>query len=652
MLSLFFAELLAKGAVVTLATFIIFRLASRASPASRHALVAAGMCVLVTLPLTVVTVPTWTVPWLPELTAQLGALTSGPTSALSDERPPRTAQRRAETGPPLAPAGGMSALPVAASGMRPAESGGAGLLLRRVLIIAAFAWLLGALVLLGRMVRGVYRAHTISRVGSTLAEGRERALTAECAAAAGLTREPAVRVTHWTTVPLTWGLFRPLLLLPPSVEFWTDERAEAAIRHEVAHIKRRDYLWHLIGEVATALHWPNPLVWWGRRALRLEQEQACDDSVLRTGADSSDYASHLVEIARATGPSARQAGQSKGQGAFATSGLAPSGLAATDLGSGSAASDLSVRVEGILDGTANRAPLSPVRMVAGVVLAAGVGLAVGGAAVRPAPSTPATAADVWVLATHTSPDAETLLFEELRSAPADRRGVAALSLGRRGDRRAIPALAAALDDPDPYVREYAIVALVEFGGSIATEAILDVARDSVTSVRSVTSWALGELGGQRSAEALLNMIDGDPDMHTRSMAVMALARIDDVDVTAMLTERLEYAEEEARLDIVAALGHSGDPATVPVLDQLARTHDDVSVRIMASRALNEIDDPRRIDTWLAGMDDPVWRVRNLSLLQLSRTQDPRAREAIVEALRDPQHQVRLNAAWALGEFRP
>lgn len=652
MLSLFFAELLLKGAVVTAVAFAVFRLAVRASPAYRHAVLASTMCVLVTLPIAVVAVPTWTVPWLPELTAQLSDLTPSINPASVNGESIRAASAPSEVRPPMNPRG-IGTLPEAARGMRPATGEGAGQFLRRASIVAAFGWILGALFLLGRTARGVVRAHTISRVGSTLAEGRERELTAQCAADAGLSREPAVRVSHWTTVPLTWGLFRPLLLLPPSVEFWTDERAEAAIRHEVAHIRRRDYLWHLIGEIATALHWPNPLVWWSRRALRLEQEQACDDSVLRTGANSSDYASHLVEIARSTGPGSWKSKAAAGSVGLAAGDLAPSGPRAAELGSGTlAVSDLGVRVDGILNGKANRAPLSPARLVGGALLAAGLGLAVGGAAVRPAPSTPASAADVWALASHTSPDAATLLFEELRYAPADRRGVAALSLGKRGDRRAIPDLVAALDDPDPYVREYAIVALVEFGGAVARDAVLEVAADSVTSVRSVTSWALGELGGERSAEALLNMIDSDPDMHTRSMAVMALARIEDADIKAMLTQRLEHASNEARLDIVAALGHSGDPATVPVLDQLARTHEDVSVRIMASRALNEIDDPRRIDTWLAGMADSEWRVRNLSLLQLAQTEDPRARGAIVEALRDPKHQVRLNAAWALGESRP
>jgi HEAT repeat protein len=48
------------------------------------------------------------------------------------------------------------------------------------------------------------------------------------------------------------------------------------------------------------------------------------------------------------------------------------------------------------------------------------------------------------------------------------------------------------------------------------------------------------------------------------------------------------------------------------------------------------------------LEDGDWTVRNRAVLELAEVEDdPRALTAILEALRDPQHQVRLNAAWAL-----
>jgi hypothetical protein len=69
--------------------------------------------------------------------------------------------------------------------------------------------------------------------------------------------------------------------------------------HELAHIRRRDWLTHVAAELLRAAYWFNPLVWIACRRLRLESEQACDDAVLGLGIEGPEYAAHLLDLARA-----------------------------------------------------------------------------------------------------------------------------------------------------------------------------------------------------------------------------------------------------------------------------------------------------------------------------------------------------------------
>ena len=71
------------------------------------------------------------------------------------------------------------------------------------------------------------------------------------------------------------------------------------LSHELAHIRRGDWIVQLSAELLRAFYWFNPLLWVACRRLRLESEHACDDEVMSRGVDGTDYATHLIELARA-----------------------------------------------------------------------------------------------------------------------------------------------------------------------------------------------------------------------------------------------------------------------------------------------------------------------------------------------------------------
>jgi TonB family protein len=98
--------------------------------------------------------------------------------------------------------------------------------------------------------------------------------------------------------PVTFGIRRHVILLPAKADLWPADRLEAALAHELAHVRRMDCLTQLIAELACARYWFQPLAWFAAFQLRKERERACDDAVLSRGTKSSDYAEHLVGIVR------------------------------------------------------------------------------------------------------------------------------------------------------------------------------------------------------------------------------------------------------------------------------------------------------------------------------------------------------------------
>lgn len=101
------------------------------------------------------------------------------------------------------------------------------------------------------------------------------------------------------TLLAVWGWRAPTVIVPPSAQQWSEERVRIVLSHELAHVWRGDWNSQLITELLVAACWFNPLVWMLRGRLRLESEHACDDAVLERGWTAADYATHLMDLARA-----------------------------------------------------------------------------------------------------------------------------------------------------------------------------------------------------------------------------------------------------------------------------------------------------------------------------------------------------------------
>jgi uncharacterized protein (TIGR03435 family) len=115
------------------------------------------------------------------------------------------------------------------------------------------------------------------------------------AGVAGFGSRVRLRRSETIAAPVTWGIFRPIILVPARFEELPAETREAVLCHEFAHIQGGDFLMRLLAETARALIWFQPLIWIVRRKLREEQELACDNRVLASGRKPSAYAKLLLD---------------------------------------------------------------------------------------------------------------------------------------------------------------------------------------------------------------------------------------------------------------------------------------------------------------------------------------------------------------------
>ena len=169
---------------------------------------------------------------------------------------------------------------------------------RTVPLTIAALWLAGALLLLARLAWGLLRIRRMVR-DSREVRGRDwLALRDDAAGALGLVIDVPLREAPRAMVPMAWGLRRPVILLPPEAHGWGEEKRRAVLLHELAHIERNDCGSHLVAQISCAVYWLHPLAWLALRQLAVERERACDDRVLGAGTRASEYAAHLLDVAR------------------------------------------------------------------------------------------------------------------------------------------------------------------------------------------------------------------------------------------------------------------------------------------------------------------------------------------------------------------
>jgi HEAT repeat protein/beta-lactamase regulating signal transducer with metallopeptidase domain len=661
----FITGVLTKGSLLILIAVGLTRLLARSPAAARHLVWTLSVAGLLLLPATAL------IPWrleLPVLGTARDAIVAPVTVKLTASTETRAESPRAPIVPQSTSAGVEAATLAAESSPQspvPSPQSPSRRLPDPATIlvmvwVAGMAWMLGWLVIGMANVRRMVR-HAVPADGAdwdALVESARRSLGARPVA--------RIVISSRATMPFTYGLLRPVIVLPESAEEWTPDRRRSVLLHELAHVRRRDLLTNAVVQLARAVYWFHPLVRLASRRVRIEAERACDALVVAAGTRPSDYAGDLLDIARTMRSSA----------------TASVALAMARR------SDFEGRLLAILAPDSGRNVLTAARaalvVLAFAAPAAAIAAAVPAASVIPSetrnPRRPDREPKVEgsnreavaeAPAEHiASPDDQS--STEASQAPAKTQGrdtaVSALltvvkdenaavrlaaveALGNLQDPRAIDALVQAVKtDTDARVREAAAEALGEIDSPRAVAGLVEALRsEKVAAVRAKIAWALGEIGDARAVEALGAAVR-DAEVEVRRNAVEALGQIESPAAVPMLIPALRDADVETRKDAAEALGQLESKDAIEALGTASKDAN-AEVRKEAVEALGQIQDKRALPALTTALGDAEVEVRQAAIEAIGQLEDLKAAPpALIAALRDDNREVRKAAAEAVGQL--
>ena len=266
----------AIGAVTALALFVL----RRGGADVRYVVASIGMALMLTLPIVT------GVQKYEALTAH-GVLAAPPQDTVSDPAcgPARVSCKNQDLSRALA--GGAWARTGAAP-VADAQPFGPALML---------LWLAGVAVLSARLLGGWIWMQRMRTHGVRAVEPAWERILTQLSRRLHITRTIALFESTRVDVPTVIGWLKPVVLLPASaVTALSPAQLEAILAHELAHIRRHDYLVNLLQTLVETLLFYHPAVWWVSRRIRVERENCCDDLAVSLCGDPVAYANALADL--------------------------------------------------------------------------------------------------------------------------------------------------------------------------------------------------------------------------------------------------------------------------------------------------------------------------------------------------------------------
>ncbi len=534
-------------------------------------------------------------------------------------------------------------------------------------------WMSGVLIVLTSLAWSALAVRRMLRRAHAADDPAWRTILVEVADRLGLDEPPRLLVSADTQMPFGCGVLAPTIVIPEQSESWSVSRRRAVLLHELAHVRRRDLLAHMLGRITCACYWFHPLVWVAAKRLRSESERACDDLAVTCGTVPADYAEHLLDIVTAV----------RGH-AVPTVALAMARR-----------KEFEGRVLAILD---PELPHSSPRRGTSVALIVTVGLSAGlVAAAAPVPRSQATAAH--------EPQASTLPAPTVRLQPTSPRAAApaptpqpsrirtatpapvpsastTLAVDARahqilntlrlplgvavagGEPQATnaqeppddrPALLAKVlrSDSSATLRRIAAWGLQQYEKSpVAADALVNAVRhDADAGVREMAAWSLEDYDHQAGVvEALSAALHSDADSRVRATAAWALGGLNADGAADALTAALSDSSEAVRSRAAWALGNAEVKQAPPALIAMLRDRD-AETRQLAAWALYQIQDPAALPALSAALHTEANEDVQLAYLRAIAMMGDQSVDVLRGLLESPDKRIKSMAVRALAGGR-
>lgn len=313
-----------QGALIVALVLLLLRLLRHLSATTRHAVWLLTLLAVAALPLLTATLPRRTSPAALPATEAVVSISTTPAalisaaddnqhSTFSKQAAPRTgdlvlsralqAEQNLPTVADVPPEIRLTAITKSlAVAMPEAEASRFGPWSRNLLsgplpLLLAALWLLIAALRLLQVLRSYVSLRGLRRSLVPLEDAEQQRLM-RVTAAFGISRRVRLGLSEQAALPLTMGWLRPVIILPPGLTAaLSAAECEAVIAHELAHIKRCDFLTRLVQRVVQAVLFFHPAVWLIGRHLAMERELACDDWAVRLTGEPRRYAASLARLA-------------------------------------------------------------------------------------------------------------------------------------------------------------------------------------------------------------------------------------------------------------------------------------------------------------------------------------------------------------------
>jgi beta-lactamase regulating signal transducer with metallopeptidase domain/uncharacterized GH25 family protein/thiol-disulfide isomerase/thioredoxin len=291
-----------RSLLILVLTFGVAIACRRRSAAVSHRIWLLGFCGCLVIPIVTVLSPTWTLPLLPSPKSTERVTANA--AIQSDTRTPSNgvnSQFPVEREPVSVPK--QHSLPTRTihqeiASIRPPMVADNNSIWLTLATWGWLVWFAGMVIVVSRQIHQLLLMRHTSRHCQAIESESWCILRDAAARQLGVGNRITLKSHPDAVSPMVIGAFRPVMLLPKGSENWSLERRQHVLLHELAHVQRQDLATQSIAGLACAIHWFNPLAWWGAHEMKRLREIACDDAVVTHTARPGHYAQTLLDVAK------------------------------------------------------------------------------------------------------------------------------------------------------------------------------------------------------------------------------------------------------------------------------------------------------------------------------------------------------------------